>query len=113
MIYQKGFSLFEVLLSLILLTTVSLGLLTQQGLTRQWLTQLELQVQASQFLDQIDESLFLGVKRFPVAPHPYHFEAQVNQQTSNLKIHWFEHSGTIIRQRNYLSAVTFSKRGMS
>ncbi len=104
MIYQKGFSLLEVLLSLVLLTTLSLVLLNQQSYSRQWLTQLELRAKASQFLDQIDESLSLSIKRLPLAPHPYHFDAQINQHTSSMQIYWFNSTKMIIRKRSFLAA---------
>ncbi len=104
MIYQKGFSLLEVLLSLFLLTTLSLALLYQQSCSRQWLIQLEFRAKASQFLDQIDESLSLSIKRLPLASHPYHFEAQIGQHTSSMQIYWFNNTKRIIRKRSFRGA---------
>lgn len=102
MIFQKGFSLLEVLLSLILLTALSLLLLKQQGFSRQWLIQLELRANASQFLDQIDESLLAGIKQLPLAPHPYHFEARIEQHASSVRVHWLNNTAMITRKRSFL-----------
>jgi prepilin peptidase dependent protein C len=79
MIDQKGFSLLEVLLALILLTTAALALLKQQNLTRQLLPQLALQAQASQVLDQMDES----INKLPTPPAPYHLEVRMNQHINH------------------------------
>lgn len=97
--FQKGFSLLEVLLSLILLIALSLVLLKHQGFSRQWLIQLELRANASQFLDQIDESLFVGIKRLAIAPHPYHLEVKINQHSSSVQLQWFNRAAMITRQR--------------
>jgi len=57
---QKGFSFVEVLLSLLLVTTVATALLQQQWQSKQLLTQLVLQSEASQAHDQIKEDLLLS-----------------------------------------------------
>lgn len=53
---QRGFSLVEMLASLLLVTTLALSLLQQQGQNRQLLHQLILREQGAQFLDQMDET---------------------------------------------------------
>lgn len=109
MIFQKGFSLLEVLLSLILLTAFSLVLFKQQAFNRQWLMQLELRANASQLLDQMDESLFAGIKRPPLARHPYHVDVQVDKHASSVQIHWFHHTGMIMRKRSFLVADPYKR----
>lgn len=58
---QQGFSLTEVLVSLMLVSTVALALLEQQLQTRQLLAKLVLHVTKSQYLDQVDERLFAKI----------------------------------------------------
>jgi prepilin peptidase dependent protein C len=55
--HQKGFSLVEVLASLLLVTTLALCLVQQQWHSRQLLNQLLLREQKSQSLEQIAETL--------------------------------------------------------
>lgn len=62
---QKGFSLTEVLVSLVLASTVALALLEQQLQTKELLAQLVLRVRTSQYLDQVDEHLFVKPKILP------------------------------------------------
>ncbi|MCL9682723.1 type IV pilus modification PilV family protein [Legionella maioricensis] len=100
MAHQKGFSLIEVLISLMLVTILGLALLEQQTQIRQLLTQLGLRTQASQFLDQIDESLFVGLPVLPIAPSPYFFELNENQHHIILRLSWSKHFGTLTRKRN-------------
>lgn len=54
--YQKGFSLIEVLVSLMLMTTMALALLDQQLHTRQLIRQSVLQAEASHLLFQVKET---------------------------------------------------------
>lgn len=93
-----GFSLIEVLVSLMLVTTLGLSLLTQQGQLRQLLTQTAMRAKASQFLDQVDESLYLGGEKLPTAPPPYHFVLKKEQQSIILSLNWFKESGFLIRK---------------
>lgn len=105
MAHQKGFSLIEVLISLMLVTTLGLTLLAQQTQTRQLLTQLRLRAQASQFLDQVDESLFVGIPILPTAPSPYFFEVNKSQHNIILRLTWAENFGTLTRKRNSIGAL--------
>lgn len=61
MIQQKGFSLLEVLISLILVSAMALLLLEQHGRFTQLLIQLESQSKDRQCLDQAEESLVVGI----------------------------------------------------
>lgn len=54
---QKGFSLVEVLASLLVLTTLALSLLQQQFQSKQLITQIIIRQQGSQLLDQLDERI--------------------------------------------------------
>ena len=102
---QKGFSLIEVLVSLMLVMSLGLGLLQQLGQTRQLLTQLVLREKASQFLDQINESLFVGIDKLPIAPDPYHFALKKSKQSIILRLSWFKAFGTAIRTHSSIGAV--------
>ena len=99
MAQQKGFSLIEVFISLMLVTTIGLTLLKQQTQARQVLTQLMLRAKASQFLDQVDESLFVGIPILPIAPLPYFFEVNKNQHSIIFRLSWSENLGTLTRKR--------------
>lgn len=94
---QKGFSLFEVLVCLMLVSTMALVLVQQQGRTRQLLSQLVLYARASQFLDTIDEYLYVKKTQLPVPQLPYHFEVKKSQLGIILSIDWFKDLGSITR----------------
>ncbi|MBI2786289.1 MAG: prepilin-type N-terminal cleavage/methylation domain-containing protein [Legionella longbeachae] len=97
---QKGFSLTEVLLSLLLVTTLALALLLQQSQSKQLLNQLVFHVQGSQLLDQMEESLSAQLKKLPPIPEPYHFGIQRKNQEILLNIAWFEQLGSITRKHD-------------
>lgn len=63
---QKGFSLTEVLTSLLLVTTLALVLLQQQLHNRQLLKQLILRAENTQFLNQIEKSLCVRIQKLPL-----------------------------------------------
>lgn len=105
MAYQKGFSLIEVLISLMLVTTLGLALLVQQAETRQLLTQLRLRAQASQFLDQVDESLFVGIHPLPNAPSPYFLKVTKTQKNIILCLAWSGNLATITRKSSSIWAL--------
>ncbi|BCA96301.1 prepilin-type N-terminal cleavage/methylation domain-containing protein [Legionella antarctica] len=104
MVHQKGFSLVEVLISLMLVTTMGLALLAQQAQTGQLLTQLGLRAKASQFLDQIDESLFVGIHKFPIAPSPYFLKVTKNQKNIILCLSWSGNLANITRSSSLTRA---------
>ncbi|MGC1182026.1 type IV pilus modification PilV family protein [Legionella sp.] len=95
---QKGFSLVEVLASLLLVTTLALSLVQQQWQSRQLLDQLIIREHASQFLDQIDETLLAGEKKLPPVPSPYYLEIQHHGQETLLHLSWWKNSREITRK---------------
>lgn len=64
---HKGFTLMEVLVSLMLMTTVVLMLVEQQLKTRDLINHLIWRIQGSQYLDQVDEALYISENRLPSA----------------------------------------------
>ena len=68
--HQEGFSLLEVLLSLILVSTVALTLLEQQLQNKQFLKQIILRASTSQSLDKFKENLLLQTNKFPQLQKP-------------------------------------------
>lgn len=60
---QKGFSLIEVLLSLLLVTTLAIALIQQQSQSKYLLNQLLIRTQATHHLDQIEETLMTKIKK--------------------------------------------------
>jgi prepilin-type N-terminal cleavage/methylation domain-containing protein len=60
---QQGFSLVEVLASLLLVTSLALALLQQQLQNRQLLSQLIKREQDSLFRDQVEEHFFVQTKK--------------------------------------------------
>lgn len=97
---QKGFTLMEVLVSLMLVTTVALILVQQQWKTKELISQLIWYVRGSQFLDQIEESLYLAEGSLPPPPPNYHFEMKHSQKNTTLKIDWFKNYHSITRTYN-------------
>lgn len=94
---QKGFSLIEVLLSLVLMSTTALAVLAQQQQSRQLISQLVLSAGASSFLDQIDELLLMQVDKLPAAPFPYELNlTHVNHQAI-LHLDWLQSLGSKTR----------------
>lgn len=79
---QKGFSLVEVLASLLLVTSLALSLVQQQLQSRQLLNQLVVREQGAHFLDQVYEAQLARVKTLPTIPTPYHLN--VNAQKFHL-----------------------------
>ncbi|EHL30284.1 PilW family protein [Legionella drancourtii] len=95
---QKGFSLVEVLASLLLVTTLALSLLQQQWQSKQLLNQLILREHGSQVLDQIGETLFARMKKLPLVPPPYHLDVQHQSQETLLRLGWYHKSAAITRK---------------
>ena len=98
--WQKGFSLTEVLVSLLVVTTLALTLLQQRGQSKQVLNQLILQMQASQFLDQVEETLLAQVAKLPSTPTPYHLEIQHKDEQVLIQLDWFQQLGVLTRKRS-------------
>lgn len=102
---QKGFSLTEVLVSLVLVTTLTLTLLQQQSQSKQLLNQLVFRTQGSQFLDQIEETLVARVSRLPPIPSSYHLEIQQKNHQVLIHLAWLQQLGTITRERNPIGRI--------
>ncbi|CAM3074140.1 Tfp pilus assembly protein PilV [Legionella steigerwaltii] len=102
---QKGFSLTEVLVSLLLVTTMALTLFQQQGQSKQLLSQLIFRMQASQFLDQVEESLVAQVPKLPTTPTPYHLEIQHKNQHVLIQLAWFDQLGALTRKRSFRGSI--------
>lgn len=94
---HKGFSLIEVLLSLMLTTTVALLLLQLQNTTSLFVSQIAHHSQASSILDHADEELLLGAKRRfkPVDPYTLHIEQ--NLEHTKVNVSWFNQSSMLSR----------------
>lgn len=101
--WQKGFSLTEVLVSLFLVSTLALTLLQQQWQNKQLVNQLVLRMQASQFLDEIEETLVAKVPKLPSAPTPYHLEIHHKNQHLRIQLAWFKQLGTLTRKHSSIS----------
>lgn len=95
---QKGYSLIEVLVSLMLVSTVALALLEQQWQIRHLLNQLVLRAGASQFLDQIDERLVVTANATQPVPYPYHLSLKRWSQGSIVQLDWSAAYSSITRQ---------------
>jgi prepilin-type N-terminal cleavage/methylation domain-containing protein len=96
---QKGFSLVEVLASLLLVTVVALSLLQQQWQSRL----LVLREQGTQLLDQLDETLRADAKKLSLTPSPFHLELKHLNTEVLLRLHLFKKNNFMIR-RYYCSA---------
>lgn len=94
---QKGFSLIEVLLSLVLMSTTALAVLAQQQQSRQLISQLVLSAGASLFLDQIDELLVMQVDTLPKAPFPYELNLTHSNHAAILHLDWLQNMGSKTR----------------
>ena len=93
----KGFSLIEVLVSLMLVTTIALALLQQQWNTRQLINQLVLHAGAVQFLDLVSESVYGQVSTIPPAPAPYHLSVRNESSHFIVQIAWLNRAESITR----------------
>lgn len=107
MYQQYGFTLVEVLLSLVLTTTVALLLLEFQSKTSLFINQVIQQNQASSILDHADEDLLFGAKhRFkPVNPYTLHIEQ--NGEHTKLNVFWLAPENSL--SRTYLEPKFFSE----
>lgn len=95
---HKGFSLIEVLVSLLLVSTVALSLLKQQWQSRQLLDHLILREQGTYILDQINESLLAGKSKPPALPSPYHLVINHKNRETLIHLDWYKQTGTLTRK---------------
>ncbi len=87
-------------MSLMLMTTVILMFVEQQLKTRDIINHLIWRIQGSQFLDQVDEALYISENRFPLPPSNYCFDIRQSQKKIILNVTWFKKSQSIIRSYN-------------
>lgn len=99
---QQGFSLIEVLLSLMLATTLALALIQQQWNTRLLINRLLFRSGATLFLDQINELLYVGADKLPPAPAPYHLDIQRTHDDYAVRLDWFNQSDSMTRKYNQI-----------
>jgi prepilin peptidase dependent protein C len=95
---QKGFSLVEVLASLLLVTTLALSLLQQQWQSKQLLNQLILRAQGSHFLDQFEESLRAHVKQPLLQSWPFRVAVKQRNKVLLLQLYLVQKKEIITRQ---------------
>ncbi|CAM2971819.1 prepilin-type N-terminal cleavage/methylation domain-containing protein [Legionella worsleiensis] len=94
----QGFSLIEVLLSLMLVTTVALGLLEQHWNTRQYVNQLVLHTDALPLIDSISESFYVQEYTLPLLSAPYHLSSYQQAHCLNVRIEWYNGKEFIARK---------------
>lgn len=88
--HQKGFSLVEVLISLMLITTLALSLLSQYVHSKQFLMRLIMPAKASFFLDQVDEFLIGNIGLTPSIPETYHLIIKKKSNDISLNLQWVQ-----------------------
>ena len=94
---QEGFSLIEVLASLLLVTMIALFLLQQQWQSKQLLRQLIWREQSAWFLDAIDEALLAQLQQLPVPPPGYQLQIEHNPHGTVLRMHHVAKPNVLIR----------------
>ncbi|MBA2649710.1 MAG: prepilin-type N-terminal cleavage/methylation domain-containing protein [Legionella sp.] len=97
MIHQKGFSLIEVLLTLMLVSTLALSLFKEQQQHRQLLNQFILQTGATLWLDDIQERSLIHSTKIPDLPQPYHLRITQVTHGRVLEIDYFQNKDPIKR----------------
>jgi Tfp pilus assembly protein PilV len=95
----SGFSLLEVLLSLLLISTTCLTLLQQHIQAQRLLTQCLREAEASLILDNMEEAQLAQMKRLPEIPSPYQFQMGPDPQGSYFEVKGY--GGLIDRKRHY------------
>lgn len=90
--YSKGFSLIEVLISLMLISTIIFCLTEQQLATLTTTQQLIHRAEGSQFLDQFEEMLIIGNKKPPPVPSPHQLKIQQQANLLSLELNWAQES---------------------
>lgn len=79
------------------MTTVVLMLVEQQWKIKDLINHLIWRIQGSQFLDQVDEAIYISERRLPLPPSNYHFDIRRSQKKIILNVAWFKKSQSIIR----------------
>ncbi|STY29672.1 Tfp pilus assembly protein PilV [Legionella wadsworthii] len=105
MMKQKGFSLTEVLVSLLLVTTLTLGLLQQQRQSEQILKQLIIKTQGLLILNQIEETLIAGARKIPQVSSTYHLKVQNQNNELIIQLAWNQQIGSITRNHQRVGSL--------
>lgn len=92
MMQQRGFSLLELLISLMLVTTIALASLSQLCHTKLLIKQLLLRDNASQLLDKTEETLLVDKQMLPKALAPYPLRPEDRWHDWGLGLDWSEQS---------------------
>lgn len=95
--YSKGFSLLEVLLSLMLVMTLALGLLEQRIVIKSLINQIILYSKASNILDQTEELIQIGVVDSQKITQPFELKIQHDAMQLDLEISWLKGTQSINR----------------
>ena len=99
---SKGFSLIEVLLSLMLTSTIALALLQVMGQSRFFLNQLIIRTQASSILDQLDERLLISTTHELKPPQPFHVTIQKSKKQLITRLDCLNQMNSISRSYSLL-----------
>lgn len=100
---QQGFSLVEVLASLLLVTLIALFLLQQQWQSKQLLKQIIWREQSAWFLDAIDEALLAQLQQLPDPPPDYQLQIEHSAQGTVLRIHHIAKPNVLTRHHMKLA----------
>ncbi|WP_298623203.1 prepilin-type cleavage/methylation domain-containing protein [uncultured Legionella sp.] len=93
----KGFSLIEVFISLMLVTTLALMLLEQQINTHHLMRQWIMHAEASHVMDQVNETSLGQIERAYKVPEPYHLNVLHTNKQHIVQLEWFNKTGTLTR----------------
>ncbi|MFI4918817.1 MAG: prepilin-type N-terminal cleavage/methylation domain-containing protein [Legionellales bacterium] len=101
---HKGFSLLEVLLSLMLASTVVLALLAEQQQSKQFLNQLIVHTDAAQFVESADENFLINDMAIAPSLHALKFTQSNNHSSSRsdsiVRHDWFKYWDAVIQHRS-------------
>lgn len=100
---QHGFSLIEVLLSLLLITTVGLFLLEFYGMSEVFFQQTLQSTQAASLLDSFEDALITGQNAH--APVDSNYELVQDSGKFNLEIRTNTHRSLLIRHYSNLAVL--------
>jgi prepilin peptidase dependent protein C len=103
---HKGFSLFEVLLSLMLVSTVVLALFAEQQQSRQLLQQLIVGAGAEQVVEQDEENYLANVNKTTTTSSALNFKQSRSysglKDDSRFRHAWFKYWNTAIHHRSVI-----------
>jgi Tfp pilus assembly protein PilV len=99
---SKGFSLLEVLLSLMLIMTIALGLLDQRTKIKSVINQTQLYSRASNILDQTEELLNAHIFDIKTPEQPFELTVRKAHDQLDLNVQWFKGEHLISRSHRFL-----------